>query len=304
MRDVDADWATVLVMRRGESIDAPAELAGRTLALGSSDSGHAAILPLHYLAEQGLHAERDCELLRFDTDLGKHGDTGDSELRVVRAVSAGDAEAGALSDAYFSAFRADGPARGRRARGRLAQPDVLPLQLHRARQSSTRSLGRGGARHCSPWTTTIRRCGRRWSSRASALAARWPRGLRLADGGDAGAGPSVVTAAPASPAHRIDAEHLELGGGLEVLLAASMRARAVRRDPRDPDTVAGRGPRAARLGARGRPRPRRRADRRRRLARPCASGEWRAGARRSASALAASDRRCAPAASCTRAIGG
>jgi ABC-type phosphate/phosphonate transport system substrate-binding protein len=108
MRDVDKDWATVLVMRRGESIDTPAELNGRTLALGSRDSGHAAILPLHYLAEQGLDAERDCELLRFDTDLGKHGDTGDSELHVVRAVSAGDADAGALSDVYFSAFRADG----------------------------------------------------------------------------------------------------------------------------------------------------------------------------------------------------
>jgi ABC-type phosphate/phosphonate transport system substrate-binding protein len=110
MRDLDADWSTVLVMRKGEATDDVAELAGRTLALGSRDSGHAAILPLHYLAGQGLRAERDCELLRFDTDLGKHGDTGDSELHVVRAVAAGDADAGALSTAYFSAFRAEGVA--------------------------------------------------------------------------------------------------------------------------------------------------------------------------------------------------
>ena len=46
-------------------------------------------------------------LLRFDTDLGKHGDTGDSELHVVRAVAEGEADAGALSAAYFSAFRAE-----------------------------------------------------------------------------------------------------------------------------------------------------------------------------------------------------
>jgi phosphonate transport system substrate-binding protein len=78
------------------------------LALGSRDSGHAAILPLHYLAHEGLDAERDCELVRYDTDLGKHGDTGDSELRVVRAVRAGDADAGALSAVYLSAFRAEG----------------------------------------------------------------------------------------------------------------------------------------------------------------------------------------------------
>jgi phosphonate transport system substrate-binding protein len=106
MRDVDRDWATVLVQRRGGALSDGAELAGRTLALGSHDSGHAAILPLHYLAEQGVDLS-SCTLLRFDTDVGKHGDTGDSELHVVRAVSGGEADAGALSAAYFSTWRAE-----------------------------------------------------------------------------------------------------------------------------------------------------------------------------------------------------
>jgi ABC-type phosphate/phosphonate transport system substrate-binding protein len=48
------------------------------------------------------------QLVRFDTDLGKHGDTGDSELRVVDAVARGDADAGALGDATWAALRADG----------------------------------------------------------------------------------------------------------------------------------------------------------------------------------------------------
>src|SRR5205807_116621 len=39
MRDVDADYATVLVARDGAAPAASAELAGRTLALGSRDSG-------------------------------------------------------------------------------------------------------------------------------------------------------------------------------------------------------------------------------------------------------------------------
>jgi ABC-type phosphate/phosphonate transport system substrate-binding protein len=96
----------VLVMRKGQFPGSVNELTGRVLALGSRDSGHAAILPLHYLAEGGLDVASS-PLLRFDTDLGKHGDTGDSELHVVRAVADGAADAGALSAAYFSAFRAE-----------------------------------------------------------------------------------------------------------------------------------------------------------------------------------------------------
>lgn len=108
MRDIDADYASVIVVRRGEAFDRVTELAGRRLALGSRDSGHAAILPLHYLAEQGLDALAACECLRFDTDLGTHGDTGASELLVVQAVAQGEADAGALGDATWARFRADG----------------------------------------------------------------------------------------------------------------------------------------------------------------------------------------------------
>ncbi len=107
MRDLDAQFATLIVTRRGEPIGEVGELAGRRLALGSRDSGHAAILPLHYLAEQGLDAASECELVRFDTDLGKHGDTGDSELRVIRAVAEGSADAGALGEPTLAAFRAE-----------------------------------------------------------------------------------------------------------------------------------------------------------------------------------------------------
>ena len=106
MRDVDRDWATVVVTRKGQLPAGVTELNGRVLALGSRDSGHAAILPLHYLTREGLDVA-SCRLVRFDTDIGKHGDTGDSELHVVRAVAEGEADAGALSAAYFSAFRAE-----------------------------------------------------------------------------------------------------------------------------------------------------------------------------------------------------
>jgi phosphonate transport system substrate-binding protein len=108
MRDIDAEFATVILTRRGEAFERPRELAGRRLALGSRDSGHASILPLYYLRQQGVDAASQCTLLRFDVDIGKHGDTGASELDVVRAVAAGDADAGALGDATLARLRTEG----------------------------------------------------------------------------------------------------------------------------------------------------------------------------------------------------
>ena len=107
MRDVDRDWATVLVIRKGALPRSVAELSGRVAGAGEPRfrprGDPAASLP----RQGGAGRDASCRLLRFDTDLGKHGDTGDSELHVVRAVADGEADAGALSAAYFSAFRAE-----------------------------------------------------------------------------------------------------------------------------------------------------------------------------------------------------
>jgi phosphonate transport system substrate-binding protein len=104
MRDVDADYRTVLVVRRGDRLDGLGALNGHGVALGSRDSGHAAILPEHWIREAGAEPR----WVRFDTDLGKHGDTGDSETRVAEAVSAGDADAGAMGEATWVALRLQG----------------------------------------------------------------------------------------------------------------------------------------------------------------------------------------------------
>jgi hypothetical protein len=62
------------------------DLKGRTLSLGSRDSGHAAILPVHFLEGEGLVEGRDYRTLRFDSDVGKRVDTGASEVEVVNEV--------------------------------------------------------------------------------------------------------------------------------------------------------------------------------------------------------------------------
>jgi phosphonate transport system substrate-binding protein len=73
------------------------------LALGSRDSGHAAILPVHFLDHEGLVENKDYRSLRFNSDVGKHGDTGASEVEVVRAVLDGRADAGAIGSPFWAA---------------------------------------------------------------------------------------------------------------------------------------------------------------------------------------------------------
>jgi phosphonate transport system substrate-binding protein len=95
MRDTDTVFQTAIVARAGSRIDGLTGLRGRRLALGSKDSAQAAILPVHYLREAGV-GEEEVELVRIDSDVGKHGDTGRSEYDALRAVLDDRADAAAL----------------------------------------------------------------------------------------------------------------------------------------------------------------------------------------------------------------
>src|ERR1700746_1369435 len=106
MRDTDLGWMTKIVAVSGGPVTALCDLANRVLALGSRDSGHAAILPVHFLEREGLVEGRDSRTLRFDSDVGKHGDTGTSEAEVVRAVLDGRADAGAIGSPFWKTGRA------------------------------------------------------------------------------------------------------------------------------------------------------------------------------------------------------
>ena len=107
MRDTDLGWMTKIVAVNGGPVSTLDDLKGRTLAVGSRDSGHAAILPIHFLEQQGLHEGRDYRALRFNSDVGKHGDTGTSEVEVVRAVLDGRADAGAIGSPFWNTVRKD-----------------------------------------------------------------------------------------------------------------------------------------------------------------------------------------------------
>ena len=107
MRDTDIGWTTKIFAATGGAVTKLADLRNRTLALGSRDSGHAAILPVHFLEGEGLAEEKDYRTLRFNSDVGKHGDTGRSEAEVVRAVLDGRADAGAVGSPFWKTVHTD-----------------------------------------------------------------------------------------------------------------------------------------------------------------------------------------------------
>jgi ABC-type phosphate/phosphonate transport system substrate-binding protein len=107
MRDTDRGWMTKIIAVAGGPVAGLNDLRNRTLALGSRDSGHAAILPVHFLKQQGLVEGKDYRTLRFNSDMGKHGDTGRSETEVVRALLDGRADAGAVGSPYWNIVKTE-----------------------------------------------------------------------------------------------------------------------------------------------------------------------------------------------------
>ena len=95
MRDTDTVFHTMFLARSGSALGGLENLKGKRLALGSKDSAQAAILPVYFLSRAGLGPD-DVELVRINSDVGKHGDTGRSELDALRAVLDEHADAAAI----------------------------------------------------------------------------------------------------------------------------------------------------------------------------------------------------------------
>lgn len=107
MRDSDRDFCSKVIVRKDAGIRGVKDLEGKTLAVGSRDSTQARILPVHFLAQQGVELGK-VNVLAFDTDLGKHGDTGTSELDVLKALTTGQAQAGVVGDLIWTLEQAAG----------------------------------------------------------------------------------------------------------------------------------------------------------------------------------------------------
>jgi phosphonate transport system substrate-binding protein len=108
MRDTDIGFTTKIVARKGE-VKSLKDLSGRRVAFGSRDSAQAALMPEYFLALEGLHADKEFQAVRFNTDVGKHGDTGRSELSVLAAVRNSEADAGAVGVSTWESLKDSEP---------------------------------------------------------------------------------------------------------------------------------------------------------------------------------------------------
>ncbi len=107
MRDTDLHWSTKFVVKKDSKIKNLEDLKGKKLGVGSADSSQANIMAIYYLNKNGLkikesdinNSEIDKEsvnIIRYNSDLGKHGDTGRSEWDVLEGLKNGSLDAGTI----------------------------------------------------------------------------------------------------------------------------------------------------------------------------------------------------------------
>jgi phosphonate transport system substrate-binding protein len=108
MRDTDRDLTSIILVRSDSGVETISDLAGKIVAVGATDSPQATLIPLNYLAEQGLEPDEDFQVKGFDLLSGKHGDHIGGERDAVRALIRGDADAACIIDANRVAFVREG----------------------------------------------------------------------------------------------------------------------------------------------------------------------------------------------------
>ena len=116
MRDTDRDRRTHVLVKTDGPVRASADLRGRIVAVGASDSPQATLLPIHHLALQGLRAGNDYRVQRHDMLVGKHGDHVGGEREALESLLRGTADAAAVLDLNWDLWKADGTADPARVR--------------------------------------------------------------------------------------------------------------------------------------------------------------------------------------------
>ncbi len=107
MRDTDIDFKSVFITKSTSGIKSISGLKGKKFALGSADSAQAAILPLKIIEDE-ISDINDVEIVRFNSDLGKHGDTGRSEFDILDAILKDEIDAGAIGISSWIRMIEDG----------------------------------------------------------------------------------------------------------------------------------------------------------------------------------------------------
>ena len=108
MRDTDMDLTSIVLVRADGGISELADLKGKKVAVGASDSPQAKLIPLSFLAEKGLRPDADFTVIVFDRLVGKHGDHIGGERDAARALMDGEADAACILDGNRLGFAREG----------------------------------------------------------------------------------------------------------------------------------------------------------------------------------------------------
>jgi ABC-type phosphate/phosphonate transport system substrate-binding protein len=108
MRDTDRDRVSHIIVGADSGIHSLADLRGRTIAVGASDSPQATLIPLGMVERVGLKPYQDVTVRRFDLLVGKHGDHIGGEKEALKSLQAGEANASAMLDLNWQLWSTDG----------------------------------------------------------------------------------------------------------------------------------------------------------------------------------------------------
>ncbi len=108
MRDTDRDLTTKILVRKDSGLSSLADLKGKIIAVGASDSPQATLIPLSLVADSGVVPGKDCRVLYHEVMVGKHGDHVGGERNAARALATGKANAACVLDANYTVFINEG----------------------------------------------------------------------------------------------------------------------------------------------------------------------------------------------------
>lgn len=95
MRDVDRDYRCRLIVRKDAGIATLADLAGKTMVLGSCDAAEATVLPVHFLKKEGVSFGK-LKIVRLHREVDEKGSPCSSESHVLKALQVGRGDAGVI----------------------------------------------------------------------------------------------------------------------------------------------------------------------------------------------------------------